>query len=222
MKASISSSGNRSLHIALLYLLFLAFPNQHACASHCLSDHNSNTTLCKATNFVGTKTDIINMDTIQTIQKHMTLVHDVNVETTPDRIWDFLINIDRNYSAWHPADHILFQWTKGEPFSAGSTFYAEQYMTGEKVKYNGRITESIPGERITMKFSFPLSLITDKIEMIIEDHGSHCTFKHVTHMKFKLLSRTIFKKQNIRTLIDMDAHIRTEGGNMKSILEKAR
>lgn len=160
------------------------------------------------------------MDRFLKIQKHMTLLHEVDVKTSTQKIWEFLINIDKNYSAWHPADHILFQWTKGEPFEKGSRFYAEQYMTGEKVKYTGRITECIPGEKITMKFSFPLSLITEKIEMIIEDHGSYSTFKHVTYMKFKLLSRTLFKKQNIKMLHDMDTHIKTEGENMKSILEK--
>jgi hypothetical protein len=40
-------------------------------------------------------------------------------------------------------------------------------------------------------------------------------------MKFKLLSRTIFKKRNIKMLNDMDAHVRTEGGNMKRILEQS-
>jgi hypothetical protein len=83
---------------------------------------------------------------------------------------------------------------------------------GEKVKYKGVITECISGEKITMKFSFPLSLITEKIEMIVEDHDSHSTFKHITYMKFKFLSRTIFKKQNLRMLNDMDAHVTTEGG----------
>jgi hypothetical protein len=38
-------------------------------------------------------------------------------------------------------------------------------------------------------------------------------------MKFKFLSRTIFKKQNIKMLNDMDTHITTEGENMKNILE---
>jgi uncharacterized protein YndB with AHSA1/START domain len=159
------------------------------------------------------------MDKIEKLQKHMTFVHEVNIKTSPDKIWDFLINIEKNYSAWHPDDHILFTWTNGAPFEAGAGFYAEQYMMGEKVKYNGKITECIPGEKITMKFSFPLSLITEKIEMIIESHGSYSTFKHVTYMKFKLLSRTIFKKQNVRMLNDMDNHIGTEGGNMKNILE---
>ncbi len=159
------------------------------------------------------------MDTIVKLEKHMTFVHEVDIKTSPDKIWDFLININENYSVWHPKDHILFQWTKGAPFKTGSTFYAEQYMMGEKVKYNGKITESIPGEKITMTFSFPLSLITEKIEMIIENKGTNSTFKHITYMKFKYLSRTIFKKQNIKLLNDMDVHIREEGENMKRILE---
>ncbi len=159
------------------------------------------------------------MDTIVKLEKQMTLVHEVYIKTSPDKIWDFLININENYSVWHPKDHILFQWTKGAPFETGSAFYAEQYMMGEKVKYNGKITESIPGEKITMTFSFPLSLITEKIEMIIENKETSSTFKHITYMKFKYLSRTIFKKQNIKMLNDMDVHIRAEGENMKRILE---
>jgi uncharacterized protein YndB with AHSA1/START domain len=159
------------------------------------------------------------MKTIDNIQKHMTLVHEVNINASPEKIWEFLVCIEKNYKAWHPDDHILFHWTKGAPFEKGSTFYAEQNMMGEKVKYKGVIMECILGEKITMKFSFPLSLITEKIEMIVEDHGSHSTFKHITYMKFKFLSRTIFKKQNLRMLNDMDAHVRTEGGNMKRIVE---
>ena len=65
-----------------------------------------------------------NMDTIAKLDKHMTLVHEVDINSTPDKIWNFLININENYSAWHPKDHILFQWTKGEPFEVGSAFYA--------------------------------------------------------------------------------------------------
>lgn len=162
-----------------------------------------------------------NMNTILELQKHMTFVHEVNIKTSPDKIWDFLVNIDKNYSVWHPKDHILFQWTKGTPYEPGATFYAEQYMMGEKVKYNGKITESIPGKKVTMTFSFPLSLVTEKIEMLIENHDTHATFKHITYMKFRFLSRTIFRKQNIKMLHDMDSHIRTEGGNMKHILENA-
>ncbi|MFW5761580.1 MAG: SRPBCC family protein [Cyclobacteriaceae bacterium] len=159
------------------------------------------------------------MKTIDRVQKRMRLVHEFEINSSPEKIWKFLINIEQNYKAWHPGDHILFQWTRGAPFETGSAFYAEQYMMGEKVNYKGKISECIPGRKITMKFSFPLSLITEKIEMIIEDHGSYSAFKHIMYMKFKLLSRTVFKKRNIRLLNDMDVHVRTEGENMKRLIE---
>ncbi len=161
------------------------------------------------------------MDVIEKIEKRMKLVHEVDINASPDKIWEFLINIETNYKAWHPEDHILFRWTKGAPFAKGSVFYAEQFMMGEKVKYKGKISDCIEGKKITMKFSFPLSLITEKIEMITEGSETSATFRHLTYMKFKFLSRTIFKKRNIKMLNDMDAHVRTEGGNMKRILERS-
>jgi hypothetical protein len=160
------------------------------------------------------------MNSITKIEKQMQFVHGVDIKTSPEKIWRFLLDIDKNYVSWHPDDHILFIWTKGAPFESGSTFYAEQKMMNRKIKYNGKITESLPKNKITMKFSFPLSLITEKIEMIIEDNGSYSTFKHITYMKFKFLSRIFFKKQNIEMLNDMDAHIKAEGANMKNILEQ--
>ncbi len=162
------------------------------------------------------------MEPIGKLQKHMTLEHKVVIKTSPDRIWDFLLNIEENYTTWHPKDHILFRWTKGAPFVAGAEFYAEQLMMGRKVKYNGQVTESIPGEKITMRFSFPLSLVTDKIEMHIENHDAFTTFKHLSYMRFRFLSRTIFKNRNIKMLYDMDAHVLTEMQQMKNLLEKAQ
>jgi uncharacterized protein YndB with AHSA1/START domain len=222
MKAFINSFRNKFLLIIIAIGIFAFISNYSANAGIYSSNINCDDLFIDETQLIDNVKNKSNMDTIVKLDKHMTFVHEVDIKTSPDKIWDFLININENYSVWHPKDHILFQWTKGAPFETGSTFYAEQYMMGEKVKYNGKITESIPGEKITMTFSFPLSLITEKIEMIIENKGTYSKFKHITYMKFKFLSRTIFKKQNIKMLNDMDAHIRTEGGNMKDILENVK
>lgn len=218
MKAFINSLRNRFLP-ASIFGLIIFIPNHYADAGIYFLNINCNTIYFKEALLINTNINSTDMNTIVELQRRMKLVHEVDINTSPEKIWDFLIHINENYSLWHPKDHILFQWTKGEPFETGSTFYAEQYMMGEKVKYKGAIIESIPGEKITMTFSFPLSLITEKIEMVIENRGTHSTFKHITYMKFKFLSRTIFKKQNIKMLNDMDTHIRTEGENMKKILE---
>ena len=105
------------------------------------------------------------MEITEKLEAHLILAHEVDIKTSPQKIWDFLINIEDNYRQWHPKDHILFKWTDGKPFDAGASFYAEQYMLGQRIKYKGKITESIPGQMITMRFSFPLSIITEKIEM---------------------------------------------------------
>ena len=160
------------------------------------------------------------MDSITNIEKHMVLKHSVTINTSSDRIWNFLTGIDKNYKDWHPDDHILFCWTKGEAMETGSTFYAEQYMTGHKIKYRGYIAESVPSRKITMKFLFPLSLVTEKIEMIVGKNDSYSTFTHITYLRFMLLSRTLFKKHNLEMLNDMQKHVITEGQNMKTILEK--
>ena len=36
----------------------------------------------------------------------------VEINTTPEKIWEFWAKMDKHYKAWHPEDHILFQWTK--------------------------------------------------------------------------------------------------------------
>ncbi len=219
MKVFINSFRNKFSLILIPIGIFLFVPNRFVNADIYYLNITRNDLFINETKSIDNEINKSNMDTIVKLQKHMTLVHEVNIKTSPDKIWNFLININKNYSSWHPKDHILFQWTNGAPFESGSTFYAEQYMMGEKIKYNGKITESMASEKITMTFSFPLSIITEKIEMIIENKGTYATFKHITYLRFKFLSRIIFKKQNIRMLNDMDAHITTEGGNMKNILE---
>jgi hypothetical protein len=68
--------------------------------------------------------------------KDLILKHSIEIETTPERIWDFFLDIEQNYTTWHPTDHIVFKWTKGNPLEKGSLCYAEQYVMGRVTTYN--------------------------------------------------------------------------------------
>jgi len=35
------------------------------------------------------------------------LADSVTIATTPDKIWDFFENLEKNYVGWHPDDHIV-------------------------------------------------------------------------------------------------------------------
>ena len=112
--------------------------------------------------------------------KQLVLKDSIEIKTTPEKIWEFFYNIEKNYTKWHPEDHILFKWTKGRPWEEGSTFYAEQYVMGKITKYKGTIVEIVPNKKTVSKFSLPISLVSPKIEWLIEPKGSNSVFTAIT------------------------------------------
>lgn len=149
-----------------------------------------------------------------------TLKHSVEIETTPERIWEFFVNLDKNYTKWHPEDHVLFQWTKGEPLREKTAFHAKQYVRGKLTIYKGTCTEIIPNRKIVFKFAFPVSLVSPKVEWQIEPSGSKCIFTAITYMRFGKVFQRLFKKHMKDSVALHDKHVGAEGENLKKILEE--
>jgi hypothetical protein len=152
--------------------------------------------------------------------KTSTLTHSIEIETTPGRIWEFFVNLDKNYTTWHPEDHILFKWTKGEPLKEGTTFYAEQYVKGKLTKYRGTCAEIIPNRKIVFKFAFPISLISPKVEWQIKPKDSICVFTAITYMRLGKFFQRLLRKHMKDNIELHDRHVGAEGTNLKNILEK--
>ena len=149
----------------------------------------------------------------------MILKHSIEIKTTPDKIWAFFENLDKNYTMWHPEDHIVFKWIKGKPMEKGSAWYAEETVSGKLYKLKGTIGEVIPNRKIVFKNSFPVSLVAPKFEWIIEPKDSGSVFTAVSYMRAGNFLRKCFKKE-METKIEMhNKHVREEGENLKKILE---
>lgn len=147
------------------------------------------------------------------------LKHSIEIETTPEKIWEFFVNLDKNYTTWHPEDHILFKWTEGEPLKEGTAFYAKQYVKGKITKFKGSCVEIVPNRKIVFKFAFPISLVSPKVEWQIEPIGSNCIFTAISYMKFGRLFLTLFKKHMKDSIELHDRHVGAEGENLKKIME---
>lgn len=144
----------------------------------------------------------------------------IEINTTPERIWEFFTNLDKNYTTWHPEDHIIFKWVEGKPLEVGSKFYAEQLVMGKVKQYNGTISEIIPNRKIVITFAFPISLVSPKVEWLFEPRNSTTIFTAITYMRFGKLFSKLFKK-NMEKLIEVhDKHTWAEAQNLKKILEK--
>jgi len=152
--------------------------------------------------------------------KQLVFEDSIEIRTSPEKIWEFFTNLEQNYKSWHPEDHVLFKWTKGEPLKEGSTFYAEQYVMGKVKKYKGTCNEIIPNRKFVFKFSFPISLVSPKVEWQIESKGSYSVFTAITYMRFWRLFRVLFKKGMEKLSKVHEKHVGAEGENLKKILEK--
>ena len=151
--------------------------------------------------------------------KQLVLKDSVEIKTTPEKIWEFFTDLEKNYKAWHPEDHVLFKWTKGKPMETGSIFYAEEFVMGKIKKFKGTIDEVIPNRKIVFKYSFPLSLVSPGFEWQIEPKGSNSVFTALSYIRYMGLWRLISPK-GIDTLIEIGGkHVKEEGENLKKILE---
>ena len=43
----------------------------------------------------------------------------IEINTSPEKLWDFFYNLETNYQKWHPLEHHFFRWIKGKPLEAG-------------------------------------------------------------------------------------------------------
>jgi uncharacterized protein YndB with AHSA1/START domain len=149
----------------------------------------------------------------------MILSDSVEINTTPEKIWEFFTNLEKNYKTWHPEDHILFKWTKGKPMESGSRWYGEEIVRGKLFKLKGTIGEVIPNRKIVFNFSFPVSLVAPKFEWLIEPKGSTSVFTARSYLRAGEFYLKFFKKEMNYKLDLHNKHVREEGENLKRILE---
>ncbi len=152
--------------------------------------------------------------------KQLVLKDSIEIKTTPEKIWEFFTNLEQNYKTWHPEDHIIFQWTKGKPMNVGSNFYAEEYMMGDLKKLKGTCVEIVPNRKVVFKFPFPISLISPKLEWLIEPKGSNSVFTAILYVRAERFYRK-FLRRRMEIIIEVaKKHMKEEGENLKKILEK--
>jgi len=147
------------------------------------------------------------------------LTDTVNINASPKQIWDFFINLENNYIAWHPHDHKKFEWA-GEPMAEGTKWYAEELVHGHLFKLKGKVGKVIPHKEITFKYSFPISLVSPRFVWKIKTlDNSVSSFTALSYLNagdfFSLLS----KKEMEWKLKATKQHTKEEGENLKKLLE---
>jgi uncharacterized protein YndB with AHSA1/START domain len=146
----------------------------------------------------------------------------IEINTTPEKIWEFFTNLETNYKAWHRDDHIVFRWTKGRPMESGSRWYAEEMVHGKVFKLKGTVGQVIPNRKIVFKYSLPISLVAPGFEWLIEPKGSNSTFTAISYLRAGDFVRKLSKKEMDRKMEMTLKHTKEEGENLKKLLENEK
>ncbi len=145
-----------------------------------------------------------------------TLRESIEINVSPEVIWDWLLHIAENYLEWHPS-HIKANWQTETGSEVGSILYAEEDINGEFLKMKSKLTKLIPNRLYRFKTVGTLKLILagGSFEIEPSENGSIFTATLDFHMG-KLLSKLAKK-----TMHQISQHMIEEGQNLKKILEKS-
>jgi hypothetical protein len=143
-----------------------------------------------------------------------TLSDSIEINTSPEKAYEWFINIDQNYKEWHP-DHVKAIWLTENKMKVGSKLYSEEYIHGELHKIKFKCTNIEPNRKIEFKNLLPMSLICPKGSFIFELKGDICIFTATLSFRMGNTLSKIAKKK----VEALKNHMKEEGENLKRILE---
>ncbi len=69
----------------------------------------------------------------------LTLQDSIEINTTPNKVFDWLKNLDKHFTAWHP-NHTKFEFIDGG-LNVGGGVYFEECIDGKWFKFDFKISK---------------------------------------------------------------------------------
>ncbi|MFW9951217.1 MAG: SRPBCC family protein [Candidatus Thorarchaeota archaeon] len=144
-----------------------------------------------------------------------TLRESIEINVSPEIVWDWFLHIAENYLEWHPS-HIKAYWETDTVSKVGSILYAEEDISGDFLKMRSKMTKIIPNKLYRFKTVGGLKILLagGSFEIEPSKNGSIFTATLDFHMG-NLLSKLVKKKVQ-----QISQHMKEEGENLKKILER--
>jgi hypothetical protein len=106
----------------------------------------------------------------------ITLRDTIEIKTSPEKIFAWFAQLDKNFQSWHPAEHVACRYLKGSPLEEGSILYFEVYLLKKLQKAKYYIKKVKPNSRIDYTVGFPLSFLGGGGAYIVEPRGASSLF----------------------------------------------
>jgi uncharacterized protein YndB with AHSA1/START domain len=146
------------------------------------------------------------------------LRHEIEIDTHPERVYAFFLNIEQNYTKWHP-DHIVFRWVKGNTIQQGAVAYSEQRVHGKIHKMSATFTKVIPNQLVEFRWDNLLArFFAPRNVWIFQPTNGGCRFIAESDLRLGWISSRM--KHAKKALEAGRIHLKEEGENLKRLVEK--
>jgi hypothetical protein len=150
----------------------------------------------------------------------ITLRDEIEIEATPELIFEWFSQFDANYLEWHP-DHVACEFLEGTFCQEGSIVYSEEYLHGELHKLKMRTTRFEPNSLI----EYRVLGMPSWGSFTVEPRGEASSFIAELHFGlgvplFDKVIDPILKRLLSTQLEALQTHMKEEGQNLKAILER--
>jgi len=118
------------------------------------------------------------------------LEHSIVINCTPDGLFDWFMNLDKNFTKWNTNHKKFVKFTGG--MELGDKVYFEQCISGKWFKNKVTISAINKG-----KNGWTIEAVTPpffKLEFICEDADNKCLFTHIESFGFIVSKIAIFQK----------------------------
>ncbi len=143
-----------------------------------------------------------------------------HVPAPPERVWEWLADMDARYRPWHSA-HVAWRTLRGSPVTAGSIVYFHERIGWAPVAMRCRIAEALPNRYLRYDALFPHSLAGAGGSFTLDPTTSGCDITVEARMGLSLpiagpildaLLRAVFPLRHFHS------HLAEEGANLARLL----
>ena len=141
------------------------------------------------------------------------LKESIEIHSTPEEVFDWFRNLDKNYAGWH-SDHIKWSFEGG--FREGARCEYEERLHGDLHKARAMLVRIENDRLIEFRHIFPLSIVCPGGSFTIERRGNGCLFSAT--LRFR--AGWLFSMLTPRRVDAVKRHMKEEGQNLKNSLER--
>lgn len=141
----------------------------------------------------------------------------VEIDATPECVFDWFRHLDVNYRSWHP-NHVSCRFVRGRGLESGAVLYAEEYLHGRLHRLRFTLEEVDPGRELKFKV-FPG--LRGVFRMRPTDRGTELVAELLLGLSIPVLGPFVDRviQSLFRTRIDaLRRHMHEEGVQLRALL----